>query len=240
MNRLLTISGGQPFGLEDIDFLQNAFAEVITGLASAYGNMILSGCKLSVSGDNVNWTAGCIIISENVYRVDAGSIVASSLDNLYWKVINTDSQNVEFENGSQNKIYRTNKATIVSGVGSSDTYVPVNTVKTVNDYFMTYKKENLLYQVTTSKNTATVERLKNNQGIDICRITFSVPEEVTQSSNILFSYTANPMFGLSTPIVYGGALYAIRLANGAAYIYDINGNPVKTLKAGSFSVNVLI
>ena len=67
MNKLLTYSGGQPFVLEDIDFLQNAFAEVITGLASAYGNMILSGCKLSVSGDNVNWTAGCIIISENVY-----------------------------------------------------------------------------------------------------------------------------------------------------------------------------
>ena len=128
----------------------------------------------------------------------------------------------------------------MSSVDSSDTYVPANGVKTANDYFMSYEKENLLYQVTTPKNMATVERLKNNQGINICKITFSVPEEVTQSGNVLFSYTANPMFGLSTPIVYGGALYALRLANGAAYIYDMNGNPVKTLKTGSFSVNVLI
>lgn len=240
MNKLLTFAGGQPFSLEDIDFLQEAFAEVIRGLSSVYGNFILNGCKLSVSGDNVNWTTGFIIINENVYRVDAGSIATSSVDNLYWKVINTDSQNVEFENGSQNKIHRTSKATIVSNVDSLDTYIPVNAVKTVDDYFMTYKKENLLHQVTTPQNKATVERLKNNQGIDICRIAFTIPEEVTQSGNVLFSYTANPMFGLSTPIVYGGALYTLRLANGAAYINDINGNPVKTLKAGSFSVNVLI
>ncbi|MFR8837905.1 hypothetical protein [Bacteroides sp.] len=240
MNRLLTFEGGQPFALEDIDFLQDALTEVISGLASTYGNFILSGCKLSVAGDKVTWTAGYIVIDQQVYHVEAGSIIAPSTDNLYWKVITTDSQSVVFEDGSQNKIYRRSKASIVSSVDSSDTYVPANGVKTANDYFMSYEKENLLYQVTTPKNMATVERLKNNQGINICKITFSVPEEVTQSGNVLFSYTANPMFGLSTPIVYGGALYALRLANGAAYIYDMNGNPVKTLKTGSFSVNVLI
>lgn len=240
MNKLLTYEGGQPFTLEDIDFMQEAFAEVISGLASAYSNFILSGCKLTVAGDKVTWTAGYIIIDQQVYRVEAGSITAPSTDNLYWKVITTDSQGVVFEDGSQNKIYRRSKASIVSSVDSSDTYASVNGLKTANDYFMIYEKENLLYQVTTPQNKATVERLKNNQGVDICKITFSVPEEVTQSVNILFSYTANPMFGLSTPIVYNGALYALRLANGAAYIYDINGSPVKTLKAGSFSVKVLI
>ena len=46
MNKLLFKEGGQPFYLDDLDFMQSAFADTVKGIVSTYGNVILSGCNV--------------------------------------------------------------------------------------------------------------------------------------------------------------------------------------------------
>ena len=115
MNKLLFKEGGQPFYLDDLDFMQSAFADTVKGIVSTYGNVILSGCNvpppIAIAGHptTYSWEEGYIAINGEVYRVEEGSFQGGLNANLYWKVVSTEGQKEIYENTSENNVYQYRK-----------------------------------------------------------------------------------------------------------------------------------
>lgn len=133
MNKLLFSEGGQPIYLDDLNFMQNAFAETVKGIVSTYGNVILSGCKVTFneSASRYEWTEGYIVINGEVYKVEAGSLAGSEDTVLYWKTVSTEGQKEIFENSSEHNIYQYRKVTLTDTVTATDVYVAVKDMKSV-------------------------------------------------------------------------------------------------------------
>lgn len=137
MNKLLINEGGQPLYLDDLDFMQEAFAETLKGVISAintYGNVILSGCEvtLSASGESTiySWDKGYVAIDGEVFQVEKGSFSGANDATLYWKVISTEGQKEIFENSSEHNVYRYRKVTLTDTVEEGDRYVLKQELKT--------------------------------------------------------------------------------------------------------------
>lgn len=80
MNKLETsYLGGHPLTLEDLEFFQNGLMEAFNGLASVwqYGSsdsIILSGLQGTISGPNVTYTSGFVVVNSEVYYVPSATI----------------------------------------------------------------------------------------------------------------------------------------------------------------------
>jgi hypothetical protein len=139
MNKLLFREGGQPFYLDDLDFMQSAFADTVKGIVSTYGNVILSGCNvpppISIAGrpTTYNWEEGYIAINGEVYRVEEGSFEGGLNANLYWKVVSTEGQKEIYENTSENNVYQYRKVELTDTVEAADIYVAAQGMKTVEE-----------------------------------------------------------------------------------------------------------
>lgn len=139
MNKLLISEGGQPLYLDDLDFMQNAFAESMKGLISTYGNVILSGCEIqlpiSIAGKptTYRWEKGYMAIGGEVYLVEEGSFSGAMNASLYWKVVSTEGQNEVFENSSEHNVYQYRKVVLTDTVEAADVYVSVHGMKTVDE-----------------------------------------------------------------------------------------------------------
>ena len=153
MNKLLFREGGQPFYLDDLDFMQSAFADTVKGIVSTYGNVILSGCNvpppISIAGrpTTYNWEEGYIAINGEVYRVEEGSFEGGMSASLYWKVVSTEGQKEIYENTSENNVYQYRKVELTDTVTSSDIYVFASSVKNMNDYLMIYEEKEIRTKV---------------------------------------------------------------------------------------------
>lgn len=157
MNRYLIHEGGQPIYLDDLDFMQNAFAETVKGIVSTYGNVILSGCEVrtsNVEGEayiNYYWEKGYIALNGEVFLVEKDSLSADEGATLYWKVVRTEGQKEVFENSSEHNVYQYAKVVLTNSVEANDAYVLKSDVKTIEeltskvrmtDDFSIYTKDN--------------------------------------------------------------------------------------------------
>lgn len=122
MNRLLTPNGGMPLELDDFNFIQDAYKEVIkaafepivkffpTGLSSfATGNFIISGCEATdIGGGNSSISAGLVYIdSEILYAPAVASYPTANLYNSGYKLLayNDPAGNELFEDGVTRDTY---------------------------------------------------------------------------------------------------------------------------------------
>lgn len=119
MNKLLTFSGAQPIYLGDIDFLQDASAQMETCLARALMgdgsntlNAILQGVEFSYGSGLISWTAGVVVLNGEILPIAAGSISGAQGDLIYFHVSSVLSGNRIFKDGESHQCWDTRTATI--------------------------------------------------------------------------------------------------------------------------------
>jgi len=90
MNKLLTYTGGQPFNLEDLNFMDEAIRETFVGLLKGFldTNYIISGCGVTEVAANglISYTCsqGWIFLNNEIRRVEAHSISGSENEICYF------------------------------------------------------------------------------------------------------------------------------------------------------------
>lgn len=126
MNKLLTnITGGFPFTLDDLRFLDDAnrlaVADIIKTIAGD-GPVILYGCGITDAGVNVSVAEGAILWQGEIWHVFPHSYIAPSPmpDAPQWNFVAVDDAagSKVFENGVTHQVYQVRKA-----VGS---YLPID------------------------------------------------------------------------------------------------------------------
>lgn len=249
MDKLLFKEGGQPFYLDDLDFMQSAFAETVKGVISSYGNVILSGCNIppptSIAGHPTihHWDGGYIALNGEVYRVDSGSFEGGTNATLYWKVVSTEGQKEIYEDTSEHNVYQYRKIELTDKVASSDIYVSALSIKSMNDFLMTYEEVNVRTQPSiTDGAEISFKVFRNNQGFDIVKINFTALKDITGSSAAWMYYDYYEADRKPQIVVRNDAfttIHTFMLANGAALIYDMaKGEAIRDIPKG-FSYQVL-
>lgn len=254
MNKLLFKEGGQPFYLDDLDFMQSAFADTIKAIVSTYGNVILSGCNIpippAIAGHPVtySWEEGYIAINGEVYRVEEGSFEGGLNANLYWKVVSTEGQKEVYENTSENNVYQYRKVELTDTVTSSDIYVSASSIKSMNDYLMTYEETEVRTKASNiSEDSLSVsfKVFKSNQGFDIVKINFRALKAISGNFSPWVYYDYYEADRKPQVVVRSdnaSAIHTFQLANGSALIYDISkGEAIKDFPEGfSYQVQFLV
>ena len=251
MNKLLFKEGGQPFYLDDLDFMQSAFAESVKGVISAYGNVILSGCNIpppiSIAGHptSYSWEEGYIAINGEVYKVEAGNFKGELNATLYWKVVSTEGQKEIYENTSENNVYQYRKVELTDTVTSSDIYVSASSIKSMNDYLMIYEEKEIRTKasnVSEDSLSVSFKVFKSNQGFDIVKINFRALKNIsgTYSPWVYYDYYEADR----KPQIFARSdnyskIHTFMLSNGATFVYDIaTGEAIKEFPEG-FSYEVV-
>ena len=122
MNKFLTYTGVQPVYLGDIEYMQNAAADIFRQLGGALMdqapsglNAVLYGVEISHPAEfQVSWTAGAVIIDGEILPVLAGSLTSSTQRSpvLYFHVVSTPGGTRTFKNGVTRDCYLTRTATL--------------------------------------------------------------------------------------------------------------------------------
>lgn len=242
MNKLLFSEGGQPLYLDDLDFLQNSFADSVKGLASPFGNVILSGCVISSSDNKTSWTDGYLVIDGEIYKVDAGNISNPAPVTIYWKVVRTNEQLEVFENNSEKHVYQLGKAILVELVEQSDKYVDAKTIRTINSYLMSYKIKKFRCIPVHNNTEATMTLFENSQGFHVIKITFKVKSKISFTLQPLFMYDSddssdfNKVSGRIVVHTSGGSSTSLvapmLIQQGAVYMYNSEKQSSLTLDEG--------
>lgn len=255
MNRLLTYEGGQPFRLDDIDFLQDAFSSVITALVSVHGDIILSGCAISqkMEGNKyvVTWNNGYITIKGSVYRVEGGSITIATSDQLYWKVIKSESENVDFGDGSQKKIYQYTKVVLTTIVSDNDIYVETDKIEPYSskilDLGQTYIKDKVtITYISSGIADLSVDIIKLKSVVDAAKFTVVFSTTGTELvggfiCNISSSFSKNTFYktGIAVAQQHRAESFYIMVINGSSiYLYNLDGSPVTSLPSCTLYCNI--
>ena len=253
MNKLLFREGGQPFYLDDLDFMQSAFADTVKGIVSTYGNVILSGCNvpppISIAGrpTTYNWEEGYIAINGEVYRVEEGSFEGGMNASLYWKVVSTEGQKEIYENTSENNVYQYRKVELTDTVTSSDIYVSASAIKSMNNYLMIYEEKEIRAKAASNipEDSLSFKVFKSNQGFDIVIINFRALKAISGSTSPWVYYDYYEADGKPQIVVRNDnqtAIHTFQLVRGAALIYDISkGEAIRDFPEGfSYRVQFLL
>lgn len=129
MNKMLFPQGGVPLSLDDLQFMQDSFADTIKQIGNAMGqrqDFILYGCNVMTTTDDetkttsLKWTSGAVCLGGEIYPVEAGSIPVQDKGTLYWKVMRTEDTDVALKNGTQTKLHSTAKAVLTYTVMDAD------------------------------------------------------------------------------------------------------------------------
>lgn len=255
MNKLLFNEGGQPFYLDDLDFMQSAFADTIKAIVSTYGNVILSGCDIppgiAIAGKptRYTWEEGYIAINGEVYRVDSGYFDAGIDETLYWKVVSTEGQKEIYENTSEHNVYQYRKVELTDTVTSSDIYVPASAIKSMNDYLMIYEEKEIRTKasggIPEDSLSVSFKVFKSNQGFDIVKINFRALKAFSGASSPWVYYDYYEADRKPQIVVRNdnwAAIHTFQLVNGAALIYDIaKGEAIRDFPEGfSYQVQFLV
>lgn len=255
MNKLLTYEGGQPFRLDDIDFLQDAFSSVITALVSVHGDIILSGCAISkVSEGNqytVTWNAGYITIKGGVYRVEAGSITVATSDRLYWKVVKTESENVDFNDGSQKKIYQYTKVVLTTIVSDDDIYIDADKIERYSDIIVSLGQISLKDEVTLSNVSSgianlSIDIIKLKSVVEAAKFTVSFSTKGTELldgfiCNYICSFFTDSFSkaGIAVAQQYRAESFYIMVINRSSiFLYNLDGSRVTSLPSCTLYCNI--
>lgn len=255
MNKLLFKEGGQPFYLDDLDFMQNAFADTVKGIVSTYGNVILSGCNvpppITIAGrpTTYSWEEGYIAINGEVYRVEEGSFEGGSNANLYWKVVSTEGQKEIYENTSENNVYQYRKVELTDTVTSSDIYVSASAIKSMDNYLMIYEEKEIRAKAASNipedSLSVSFKVFKSNQGFDIVIINFRALKAISGSTSPWVYYDYYEADGKPQIVVRNDnkiSIHTFQLVRGAALIYDLSkGEAIKDFPEGfSYQVQFLV
>lgn len=250
MNKLLFKEGGQPLYLDDLDFMQSAFTETVKGIISTYGNVILSGCNIppaiAIAGrpSSYSWEEGYIAINGEVYRVENGSFDGSLNADLYWKVVSTEGQKEIYENTSEHNVYQYRKVVLTDTVTSSDIYVSASTIKSMNDFLMTYEEIDIRTAASNVPEDAvsvSFKLFKSNQGFDIVKINFRALKALSGTFSPWVYYDYYEADGKPQIIVRSDTrnqIYTFMLSRGAVLVYPIGGTAITEFPEG-FSYEVV-
>lgn len=256
MNKLMGIEGGQPLYTDDLLFMQQSSMEAMKGIVASIGmgqtNVVLSGCVITIGSASggrheVKWTEGFVAIGGEMYPVKAGNTsVQQGYGTLYWVVKKEAYELRDFENGAQNKVYERSEAVVSAAYAAGETHIDVNGMYdfkgSFEKYVTKYEPEDILHSVNNPDNvSASCVLHECNNGFAICQVHVSVKRAFTATSNVLFAYAVDPIFGIVSPVVFGiSKLCIFKMLNGAAYLYDADGNALTSLDEGSFAINLLI
>lgn len=127
-----TYTGGWPFDLQDIDYLDKTFREALklfldTFTPVADRGIILSGCEIDFIAGTYN--PGVIYCFGEICQVDGGTLpVLGAGQFYYWNMATSyDSDGLkQFENGSSVDTYLVNKGVILAGTPAAPYFVPIN------------------------------------------------------------------------------------------------------------------
>lgn len=248
MNKLLFSEGGQPLYLDDLNFMQSAFADSIKGIVSPFGDVVLSGCSIESDENKTSWTEGYIVISGEIYKVDSGSINNPIPTDLYWKVVRTNEQLETFENKSENHIYQIGKAVLVESVSKQDIYADAKTVRNIDSYLMTYKKKEIEFVPQHAGTSGSITLYENSQGFHIIKMNFNVTSKISFTLQPIFAYRSNDrtdykkISGRYVVHVQGVPFIVPLLVTdvGAVYLYNSSNEASFTLEAGfNFSITYI-
>lgn len=144
MNKILTNSGGQPFFLDDINFLESAICESFKGLLSGItknSGMYLTDLRfIRANDETISWVDGYIVLGEEVLPVKRGVLNAKSDTPLYWDIKSLKEGSRIFEDGQEHNCYEIREAILTTAV----TDFPENKIKSITEAIyelMTYKFE---------------------------------------------------------------------------------------------------
>ena len=118
MDRIKTnigIDDGMPFCTPQLEFLQSSFQDIVTGLATMFGeNFIVSGCE--IDGAN-NVSPGYVCLSGEIMKCPGGNAGADPC----LAISETTGNEVEFNDGSKHEIHIYREALVATtGVRISD------------------------------------------------------------------------------------------------------------------------
>jgi hypothetical protein len=127
MDKLETFSnGGEPFTLDDLQFLQNGLRNGIIGLGKGFKSsgtlaIILDGLTSVVVGPNTVWTDGIVMRNGEIFYITGGSVLTSA-PNTYFNFDQTNDPNGTdtFENLTVIDTYKI-RAGYVTGLSTGDT-----------------------------------------------------------------------------------------------------------------------
>ena len=185
MNKLLTYAGTQPVYLGDINFMQNAAADMFKSLAKALMNMpsdtmnaILQGVDISYPEvGTIAWTAGVVVLNGEILPVAAGTISGSDEDDLYFHVVSVLSGSRTFKNLDVHDCYDTRSA--VLSLTSTDG-IAYSSMKRLHNY-----NEDQEYEAATLVGNLTAASLKAKNGLFLFKGTFDCNTGLPASSSAI-------------------------------------------------------
>ena len=210
MNKLLFNEGGQPFGLDDLEFLQSSLLGGIAGFAyllpeGFHGELHIP--SRHEADQTLKWGTGLVVIKGEIAWLPAGSLPYNSSNTYYIKLVDSDTKPREYEDGNTHPTRHETEARVTTEVTEGDRYIKIDKrfallASTTPEIYSVYSPE--------------------SPEIVIGSITcLDVPESnVRIVSGTLFGHTN----GLKSP--EGGDLYYIGLyspANDANHIEKLRG-----------------
>lgn len=144
-------TGGMPFDLEDIDWMDRAVREAFTGILTGFGTGYrLNGCRFDPVLPTV-FQGGYLNINGEVYHVNSGTIpTLNPGEQYFWApVITHDVAGDEpFEDSVTRSTYEVRKATLISGTPTFDR-LPLN-APTILELINDYVQSNLVLTIPSS------------------------------------------------------------------------------------------
>lgn len=114
MNNYLIYEGNQPVYLDDLQFINQATLDALTGIVEGIQQInspvILYGCDITsvpASSGQTTYsnTAGYVSVLGEVYPVKAGSVTTSTGANLYWEIVTEKDGLRRLGNGTEQYVY---------------------------------------------------------------------------------------------------------------------------------------
>lgn len=114
MNNFLIYEGNQPVYLDDLQFINQATLDALTGIVEGIQQtnspVILYGCDITsvpASSGQTTYsnTAGYVSVLGEVYPVKAGSVTTSTGANLYWEIVTEKDGQRRLGNGTEQYVY---------------------------------------------------------------------------------------------------------------------------------------
>lgn len=128
MNKLLFHEGGQPFNLDELEFLQSSLSEGIKGLTALlpdgfYGTVT---SPKDATKEPYKWSGGLLIIQGRAAWLKEGSLMNPTGAALYAKITEQETHPRDFEDGSAHPTRLEQEGRVVTEVAQGELYIPIS------------------------------------------------------------------------------------------------------------------
>lgn len=236
MNKFLTYTGVQPVYLGDIEYMQNAAADIFRELGGALMNQAPSGLNAVLYGVEishpaeyqVSWTAGAVIIDGEILPVLAGSLTSSTHRSpvLYFHVVSTPGGTRTFKNGVTRDCYATRTATLTE---SSTGGVYERTVKRLHA-----NTQDADYDADSYSTDVILCKLFKRGGLFYLDFAATIEEEQTNfDARMTFTVTSERALPIGRIASYVGIAYA------DAVVPMYLGSQVRQLTGSQYEIQII-